>query len=451
MAEKEMHDYVQKRAADFLDSWLRLRARQVDLPGFSVAVSQGSRVVFHQAYGWADVERNVPLTTGHLFSIGSQSKMLTATAAMQLAEEGKLGLDEPVITYLPWLAEHADKRYRSISVRHLLAHASGMARDAPDSNYWQSLHPFPDAAGLRQAVLAARLVYPVNTRLKYSNLGYGLLGQVIGAVSGLPYAEYVTKHVTRPLALGMTTVPKDPAAVGYGDPLDGQRLATSLPVSTGALDPAVGWYATAADMCRLAYGHMAPNLLLAQTSKDEMHRSYPRRHIPPPYRHLEYGLGFQRLRLDGRLLLGHSGSFFGHRTCTFFDPGRQVSVAIMANSQDAPFMHMFWGVLQALDFFDRSMDGPTPPRLQKFNLQVVNPRSIVEIVATDKRIVSFYHQDWKPLSALQELEYVNSTTLKFKNSHPFLLPGEQVVFTCQDKKVVEVSLAGSTMLPLEMA
>ena len=450
MIKEEVHEYALKRAADFLDSWLSLRAGQVDLPGFSIAVGYKDKVIFQGAYGLADIERGERLTPKHLFSISSQSKMLTATAVMQLVEQHKLALDGVVITYLPWLAQHRDKRHRDITLRQLLAHSSGMVRDGLDGDYWQLQRLFPNGQELQQAVLAADLAFDPDETLKYSNLGYGLLGQVIEAVTSTPYVEYVDRHIVKPFGLALTTVPTVPVATGYTAPLNHHRQSNPMPIQTQALDPAVGWYSTAADMCRFAYMHIAgPKSPLSKKSRQEMHRNHPRQQMPQAYQHLEYGLGFQRLQLGGRLFLGHSGSFLGHRTCTFFDPQQHLSVAVLANGQDAPFMRMSQGVFQVIDFFLKAVGGPTPLRLQKFNVRLANPQVVVELVATDKRIVAFYPEDWSPFTACQELQYVDSTTLKFKHAHPFLAPGEKVTFTRSKGQTNSVRFAGSTLKPLQ--
>src|ERR1700691_1426475 len=98
-------------ALRFLESWLDYRSRQVDIPGFCIAIYYKDSIVFSRAYGFANVSHGERLTTAHLFGMASQSKMFTSTAILQLVEAGKLRLDDFAYDYVSWLAEHRDKRF----------------------------------------------------------------------------------------------------------------------------------------------------------------------------------------------------------------------------------------------------------------------------------------------------------------------------------------------------
>ncbi|NJL72710.1 MAG: beta-lactamase family protein [Candidatus Competibacteraceae bacterium] len=199
-----MHQVAARKLAEYLSDWLSLRHDQCDIPGFSVAVSIDGRLILNQAFGFADLEKKEVLTPEHLFRIASHSKTFAGTACMQLQEQGKLNIEAPVVQYLPWLKEHKDKRFQEITSRQLLSHSAGVIRDGLDADFWQFNRPFPDSLELQGQLLEAGLIFDSNTRMKYSNHGYGLLGLVIEAAAGQSFRSYVTENIMAPLALENT-------------------------------------------------------------------------------------------------------------------------------------------------------------------------------------------------------------------------------------------------------
>ena len=129
--------------ADFLagtrlfSAWLENRIAYRGLPGVAVGVVQDQQLVWHKGFGFADVERRVPMTAQTTFRMASHSKMFAAIAVMQLRENGKLRLDDPVAKHLPWFrAKPAGEDDGPITVEQLLSHSSGLQREASD--HWAS-------------------------------------------------------------------------------------------------------------------------------------------------------------------------------------------------------------------------------------------------------------------------------------------------------------------------
>src|SRR5579875_740070 len=181
----------------YADRWIAYRQQAQEIPGVVVAIRFEDQLLLSKGYGFADLEKRIPMTPHHIFRIASHSKTFTATAIMQLVEQGKLRLDDRMGSYIPWL----QNRVAEATIRQVLNHAAGIIRDGNDADFWQLDHAFPDLPGLRQLVEDGGDVLAPNDTFKYSNIGYSLLGLVIEAASGLPYNEYVTRHIVDRLGL----------------------------------------------------------------------------------------------------------------------------------------------------------------------------------------------------------------------------------------------------------
>ncbi|MDX6230157.1 MAG: hypothetical protein QOI76_3547, partial [Frankiales bacterium] len=260
-------------AMDYFGSWLAFRQEHLRIPGVQAAFLLGDEVLFSAAYGLADLEAGTPLTTRHLFRIASHSKTFTATAVLQLAEQGRLRLDDTAGSWLPYLAE-AGSALAPVTLRELLAHAGGLVRDGRDGDHWQSYRPFPDTEQLRAIALeAGASVVAPNDRFKYSNIGYSLLGAVIEQASGEPYNAYVRGHVVDLLGLEDTGPELDPARLGdYAPGYSALSYAASRVrlehVDTRAMASATGFYSTAADVVRYFAAHFTgDDRLLSDGSK----------------------------------------------------------------------------------------------------------------------------------------------------------------------------------------
>lgn len=446
-----MEGYALQPAIQFFDSWLAYRARQVDIPGFSVAIWARDSIVFSQAYGVADLASGEPLTTAYLFGVASQSKMFTATAIMQLVEVGKLRLDDFAQAYVPWLAKHRDSRFGEITIRQLLSHSAGLIRDGLDINFWALSCPFPSAAQLRTMVLGSNIALEPNTQLKYSNLGYALLGQVIETVSGQRYPDYIDAHILQPLGLTNTFADYKPVLAGrtataYGVRFEHHRTSMEPRLPTKALAAAVGTHTTPEDMCRFAAVHFFDNdLLLNNWTKKEMQRK--QWDVDRGYDNgAAFGLGFEIQTIGNRRVVGHSGHLAGYCTATFFDPYARLAVSVAANCKDAPSVSMVRGIFEALDWFSLHATSRTPRTVARFNARVRNATSTVEIIATKGQLAAIDPDDWEPFTWLEELEHVNPSTLRVSTAGSIFNEGEFLHYTFADDVVQAVRYAGFTML-----
>jgi len=171
--------------------------------------------------GVADLDRRSPATPGTIYLWFSMTKIVTATAVLQLADRGRLSLDDPVVGHCPRFGSlRPAGRAARVTVRHLLSHSSGLANPIPVR--W--IHPAdrsgPDPATFVSDLLAkhAMLGFDPRAKARYSNLGFLVLGQVIEAAAGCPFQDHVREQVLQPLGMAHTgfAYPNEAASVATG-------------------------------------------------------------------------------------------------------------------------------------------------------------------------------------------------------------------------------------------
>lgn len=181
------------------------------IAGASVAIVREGRLVYAKGFGYADKDEEEKVTPNHLFRVASVSKLLTAVAVMKLAEEGKLDLEDNIFGEKGILNDSLyldiyDKKMKAITVRDLLHHEGGWSSRVPDLMFEpvrvaeKMGTPAPaDTKTIIQYALKQRLPHKPGTVYSYSNLGYAILGEVIGKISGLGYEDYVKEYILAPL------------------------------------------------------------------------------------------------------------------------------------------------------------------------------------------------------------------------------------------------------------
>ena len=179
-------------ALDYLPSWLDYQMQAAQLPGCLFAVVHRGKVVLERAIGHANLSTGEKLTPRHRFRIASHSKSFTAAGILKLREQGRLRLDDPVGSFVDGL----NKKTAAVTLAQLLSHSAGLVRDGADAGQFDERRPYPDADQLKRD-LAPGPIIEAGLRLKYSNHGYGLLGLVIGNVTGEPYAAWIEREVVK--------------------------------------------------------------------------------------------------------------------------------------------------------------------------------------------------------------------------------------------------------------
>jgi D-alanyl-D-alanine carboxypeptidase len=395
---------------EFLNGWLARQHTQRNIPGFAVHIMHRHETVFSCAFGLADIDDGVRLTTDHRFNIGSQSKFVTALVVMQLVADGRIELEAAASVYVKWLGDHYDERMQRLTVRDLLSHRGGLSRDLQDADFWQGERAFPESSELQADVMSSA---PVVNRgeWKYSNVGYALLGQVIEAVTAQDFATYSSSFLNRVIA--RTSDGHGAKAKSYG--LNERRF--SAPQSFGAYGAVTGHSLSAPEMakllskCAFDENSVANRYWLAIRSATQDTGNGT----------LSYGLGVEVFHFHGRTVAGHSGGCLGYRSSTFVDEERSVVVSIAGNSIDTPILEMSRGVFGVIDhFWSGAVDSPFVGKFE-------NAWETVQIVATPGRLVSIDPTSWTPFRWINdEFTVVDSNTLRITNSRQSHFQGELV-------------------------
>ena len=354
-----------RQSADYIASWLAFRRHYLRVPGVQAAIVDADGIVTQIADGSADLERDVAMTPRHLFRIASHSKTFTATVIMQLVEQGVLRLDDPVSSYLSWLA---DGPLASVSLRELLSHSSGLIRDGRTADWWQLSTAFPDDDQLRTLATEDATLLEASERFKYSNVGFSLLGSVIAAATGASYNDEVRARVINRLGLADTDPEYNPDrskdyAVGYSSLGYADRRIPIEHVDTRAMSAATGFSSTATDVCRYAAAHFdGDERLLSDHAKRTMR--HPGWDIAGSEN--RYGLGFESSEVAGVNMIGHGGGYPGHSTRTLIDPAGQVAVSVLTNAIDGPAATLADGVVKII-----AAAGREPAEDERFELTEV--------------------------------------------------------------------------------
>ncbi|MBV9354972.1 MAG: beta-lactamase family protein [Chloroflexi bacterium] len=441
----------------YADRWLSFRQQLREIPGLVAAICLDGEMLLNKGYGLANLERQTPMTPDRIFRVASHSKTFTATAIMRLAEQGRLRLDDALGTYLPWLG--GAPAIGQASIRQVLNHAAGIVRDGYDADYWQLDGDFPRTDRLQQLTLTQGAILPPNDAFKYSNIGYGLLGLIVEAASGLDYNRYVRQEIVERLGLRDTGPDIDL------DPGLGERLVTGYsarrpglprrPLSrapTHALAPATGFYSTAADLCRYASAHCFGNLeLLTDASKREM--QHPAWSIDQTED--RYGLGLVIQQYGERRMIGHGGSFPGESTQTLVDPvGRLVVVVLVnTNGPDRLAGALASSVVRILDASVRRGRAAVAAAwpAERFTGRFANLWGVTDVVAFGGALVALNPEDDDPVQQVTELRVLDADTLAIASTIGYGAQGESIRYVRDGSgRTTRIVRAGISAAPQEL-
>ena len=349
----------------FLDGVISKQLRVDHIPGAAVSVVKDGRLLFAKGYGSADLQAHKPVNAQTtLFRIGSVSKLFTATAVLQLAEQGKLNLHADVNTYLKMF--HIPATYpKPITLADLLTHTAGF--EGRDTGL-QAARTTSDLEPLGQLLaehIPAR-VRPPGELTAYSNYGYTLAGSIVEQVSGMPFEQYVEQHIFQPLLMRSSTFRQPLEARLSADLSQGYSYSNGGyrpdPFEAIPISPAGAMSATATDMAnfmiaQLQDGRLGTRRILQEATAKEM-QTQQFSNDPRVPGGMAYG--FEVHDRNGQRLLVHPGGTADFYSLLALLPEQHVGVFVAYNSFGGAADFLSYPFLQA--FLDHYFAAPTEPR-----------------------------------------------------------------------------------------
>ena len=342
--------------ADKFEQCVAAFVKEHRLPGAAAGIVVGDELVWSGGHGYADVETKRPHDAQTLFRIASITKTFTATAILQLRDEGKLHLDDPAVAHLPELREAQSPfgLIETVTLRRMLSHESGLMGDPPGTRWFHDVYESSPQANLsKPAEIGTRI--PPNLQQKYSNLAYQLLGEIVARVSGRSYVEVVQERILDPLGMTSTAFAPLPAelqarrAVGYAPRWLSDTFVPAIgmaefPEAEGGLQSCVEdvarWLSAQFPMEDAPEGHRT---VLADATLREIQRP---RYLEGDAWEEAWCIGWYAVRKGETVWIQHSGGLPGFITNASFRSKERVgAIALLNGVADASDLAMELGAL----------------------------------------------------------------------------------------------------------
>jgi CubicO group peptidase (beta-lactamase class C family) len=319
-----------------------------NVPGAALVLMKGGGVVLAKNYGFRDLTAHAPVTAQTLFNIGSLSKSFTALAIAQLVDQHKLDLDTPIIGYAPDVRLSESRVMRTVTLRQLLSHTSGL----PPDEQWPGRVP-PSREGIIREFATMPITTPPGTRFQYCSRCVVLAAYVLERVSGQTWETYTRTQIFAPL--GMTSASFGPSGLerttDRAQPYQHDSVLGQVQVPWGRLayldplGPAGGIDTSIADLTRYALfqlgdGTMAGRRLVSAEMMSELHRpdiAVGSAWTSAPVQDLHYALGWFTAEYRGLRLVYHNGANPGFRAAIVLVPSAKAGVVILTNGDSSRF------------------------------------------------------------------------------------------------------------------
>lgn len=362
-----------------IDSYVLGRMKGLGIPGVAIGIVRGDQVVYTQGYGVAD-NAGRAMTPDTPFLIASLSKPITALGIMQLVEEGKINLDAPIQTYLPWFRVADEEVSSKITVRHLLHQTSGF--DERES-YIRNLNTNPSDDALETSIRAlntADLNFAPGEAFEYTNTNYDILGLLIQTVSGQTYEEYIEEKIFTPLDMGQSYTSLEDARAGNMTrgyyPFFGITTAYDhlMPYSR-IVKPSAGLFSSAEDLTHFLIAHLNKgqyqgNSILSEAGTTTLHT--------PGIQFSEnagYAMGWSvfsfpdmaSATLNNSVPTGisHAGEWVGYTSLLVFIPELETGIVLLMNKHDPARMPEYFSIGWSLSMLAVGLE-PLEPQSADF-------------------------------------------------------------------------------------
>lgn len=306
-----------------------------DEPGAIIMVRFDNGLIYQAEKGLADISQKQKIDENSIFNLASVSKQFTAFSILLLAQEGKLSLDESVLTYLPELGDYA----KEISLYELIYHTSGLI-DYMELAFERGITyqmPLTPAESFADVVRQTKTYYPIGQKFEYNNTGYFLLSQIIERVSQKPFSVFAEEKIFTPLKMNNTFIVEEyptinPIVSGYAKDKQGNyQLSESPWTQTG--DGAI--HSSASDLMK-----WGENFRTAKVGGSEVIRKMTQAFSPLTREgqlvidYEAYGFGLFINNTLGELSFEHGGSWMGTATYFMRLPHLRLTIAVLSNREE---------------------------------------------------------------------------------------------------------------------
>jgi CubicO group peptidase (beta-lactamase class C family) len=334
--------FAQEAPLQGFDEYVNKALKDWEVPGVGIAIVKNDRVVLSKGYGVRELGKPTPVDDRTIFAIGSSSKAFTAAAIAMLVDEGKLKWDDPVTKHMPGFELFDPYASKEMTVRDLLCHRSGLARG--DMMWYGS------AYSRDEIVRRTRFLKPTwsfRSQFGYQNLMYLAAGQLVPAVTGKSWDDFITERLFKPMGMvaSSTTIRALKASDNVAKP-HGKIDDKVTPIEWRNIDniaPAGSINSSAAEMAawlrlQLGEGKFNGQGLLSSGAVKEMHKSHtvvpydvPWNLLFPEAHFLNYGLGWFLSDYRGRKVVDHGGNIDGMSALVAMIPEEKLGVVILTN------------------------------------------------------------------------------------------------------------------------
>ncbi|MFM6007502.1 MAG: serine hydrolase domain-containing protein [Sphaerospermopsis kisseleviana] len=394
----------------FVNKYFSEQTLQLNIPGAVFVLVKDGKLLLSKGYGFANLDKKIVVTPERtLFRLGSISKLLTATAIMQLVEVGKLNLFEDINTYLKEFKIPA-KYSQPITVANLLTHTAGFEEDSIGLETLNPSELIP--LGKYFANRIPPRVMPPGKTISYSNHGMGLAGYLVEVVAGMPFEQYVQENIFQPLEMYHSSfeIPAhlaDDLAVGYEYESDNYQ---AVPFSYIKIPPGGSLNATATDISHFIMAHLQNGCyknrqILYQTTALEMHQQQftndPR--LPG------FTYGFYEDYKNNQRVIQHGGTVRGFASLLFLLPEQDLGFFIAVNSLEFKFVADF-----ANQFLDKYY--PVPK-------SCVVPQCLPNYEQRLQDFIGYYRNQGNSQFTIQKISTLFSQIRVSANEDSLLIPG----------------------------
>ena len=315
-----------------------------NIGSITIGVVSGGKLVWTRSYGYADTDKKLPASKDTVYRIGSITKQFTALMLLQLVEQGKVRLSDPVEKYLPEVKklQNSFAGAPPITLIQLATHTSGLDREPDDEQMLYIKGPVSEwEKKLIPTIPLTRFINEPGTRYSYSNIGYAILGLALSRAAGEPYVEYVQRHILKPLGMSQTGFSldermKENRAKGFliedgkvdaEEPERQEREGNGWRVPNGRL------YSTVEDLARFMAFELGEEHA-SVLSKKRLEANFERVNSAFSDFTYAYGIGFQVRRRGNVVAIGHDGVLAGYQCSAWIDPKTRLGVITLTTRQE---------------------------------------------------------------------------------------------------------------------